>query len=142
MGEKNFHKQWQYKGYVCIVCSGSKQRKQQWQMEEKTQEFKIPNFSPTKNVRLAAFCPPRSSCPGTQVLRACRLVRVLLGTSFLVFYGHFFSWLTNLSDPQTAGPHTSNPNQVGGTLCISIASAALFGGYLRGAQFGLRSKQQ
>jgi hypothetical protein len=25
----------------------------------------------------------------------------------------------------------SNPNQVGGTLCISIASTALFGGYLR-----------
>jgi len=47
------------------------------------------------------------------------------------FYGHFFMWLTNLSNPQTAGPHTSNPNQVGGTLCISIASTALFGGYLR-----------
>ena len=44
------------------------------------------------------------------------------------FYGHFFLWLTFLSDPQTAGPHTSNPNQVGGTLCISIDSTALFGG--------------
>jgi len=64
------------KGYVGVICSGSTKRKQQWRMEEKTQEFKIPNFSPTKNVRLAAFCPPRSSCPGTQVLRARRLMRV------------------------------------------------------------------
>ena len=51
------------KGYIGVVCFGSKQRKQQWQTEEKTQEFKIPNFSPTKNVRLAAFCPAKKFLP-------------------------------------------------------------------------------
>jgi len=47
----------------------------------------------------------------------------ILWPFFLV--AHKFKW------PTTAGPQTSNPNQVGGTLCISIASTAFFGGYLR-----------
>ncbi len=119
------------KGYVGAVCSGSKHRKQQWRMEEKTQEFKISNFSLTKNVRLAAFRPPKKFLPRTSGPTCTQARENPIGTSFLVFYSHFFSWLTNLSDPQTAGPQTSNTNQVGGTLCISIASTTLFGGYLR-----------
>ena len=42
-----------------------------------------------------------------------------------------FSRGSQIQVTTTAGPQTSNPNQVGGTLCISIASAGLFGGYLR-----------
>jgi len=37
-------------------------------MEEKTQEFKIPNFSPTKNVRLAVFALQEVLAPE---LRSC-----------------------------------------------------------------------
>ena len=127
--KKTFVSDGDAKGYVGVVCSGSKQKNNngEWRRRLRNLNSKI---LPTENVRLAAFCPPRSSCPGTQVLHAHRLVGVLIGTSFL-FYGHLFLWLTNLSDPQTTGPHTSNPNQVGDTLCISIASTALFGSYLR-----------
>ena len=52
--------------------------------------IKIPKILSTENVRLAAFCPLRNSCPGTQVLRAHRLVGVqgyklsILGPSILV----------------------------------------------------------
>ena len=127
--KKTFVSNGDAKGYVGVVCSGSKQKNNngEWRRRLWILNSKI---LPTGNVRLAAFCPPRSSCPGTQVVHAHRLVGVLIGTSFL-FYGHLFLWLTNLSDPQTTGPHTSNPNQVGDTLCISIAFTTLFGGYLR-----------
>jgi len=42
-----------------------------------------------------------------------------------------FSRGSQIQVTTTAGPQMSNPNQVGGTLCISIASTTLFGGYLR-----------
>ena len=116
--KKTFVSNGDAKGYVGVVCSGSKQKNNngEWRRRLWILNSKI---LPTGNVRLAAFCPPRSSCPGTQVLHAHRLVGVLIGTSFL-FYGHLFLWLTNLSDPQTTGPHTSNPNQVGGTYAFPL----------------------
>jgi len=127
VGEKNFRKRWQCKGLRWRHLLQIKNRGNnngEWRRRLRNLKFRI--------------SPPQKMCAALQEVLAPELRSYVHVGSWefnryklscilwpFVLVAHKFKW------PTTAGPQTSNPNQVGGTLCISIASTALFGGYLR-----------